>query len=114
MLNETFMFFWLVSLAENVTGFLVMFAAICLIAIIPMGAIAVDAYDKERTMWMKYIKRCVAMAIVSAVVGVSIPPPAAFYGGATQYVAEVGEVSDTLLKLKDALDAKLVDLAEED
>lgn len=105
MFNEAFMFFWLVSVVENIVGVFVIFAILCA-GIGAFCAMEFEAYKSGVTFIIGSL-----FFIVCAVV---TPPKESFYAGAAQYVGEAGELDQTLIDLKKLLDQKIAELADEE
>lgn len=110
MLNNAFWFFyWVDALAAftvlsgvitGVSGFL--------IVIFGVGAMIESDAKILRFAWRALPVFCVATLLV-----IFIPSRTAMYAGAGQYVAEVTEVDDTLLQLKELIDQRIAEELEE-
>lgn len=111
MFNEAFWFFYLVSIAENVSF-------ICgVVIIVAMLALSVCAiYIAAEEDWALPLagKTFLPILIVASLIGTFVPSKDALYAGAAQYVGESVEVDQTLLRLKEVIDERIEELAKPD
>ena len=113
MFNETFWFFYWVNVASGLAALAV---SVFILTMIATGfAVFFAGLEEELDTVKPWLKKlALPLLIGSAVLAVFMPPEEAFYGGATQYVAQSTELDDTLLKLKSLVDAKLEQLGVDD
>jgi hypothetical protein len=113
MVNEAFMFFWLVSLVEALVVICVLGSFVTLVACLFYATYADEIEDATGASLPSAAKRLGAATVLLWLVAALIPPTESFYAGAGQYVAESAELDETLLQLKDVIDQKIAELAEE-
>jgi len=104
MFNEAFWFFYWVGVVEYITVFFT--AVSCVFGFIGFAGLVGWLADGMRGYkWPSIILLSVACVLVLSVI--FIPTTAALYAGAGQYVGESVEVDETLLRLKELVDAKI-------
>ncbi len=110
MFNEAFWFFYWVGLVNAAGIIFGVFAMLTLIAAMFTGGCwFIDGHEGAK----KPFRILSILGVIFLFVAIAIPSQTAMYAGAGQYVAEATEIDATLLKLKEALDAKLEELANE-
>ena len=110
MFNEAFWFFYWVNVVASVSAIAFITLIVCSIA--SVFAVVIPLIEGDAEFVKKAVRILIPIMAVSGLLGIFIPPQSAFYAGAGQYVAESAELDETLLKLKDAIDQKIDDLAE--
>jgi hypothetical protein len=119
MFNEVFLFFYLVSVLTSLTAsitYLIVGVIILMIAYIVLGAIYISdevPRDEVPAAWDRYrsrIKTAVVTILLLSLATILIPNEKALYAGAGYYVAEQTEVTDSLMQLKDVVDARIEEL----
>jgi len=129
MFNESFMFFWLVSIADGARGVAVLATFPLLILAVICSTIGRDARNSllnisycetqagKDEAYKKIIKdsfRATRYSMYGAVfccaAGVLIPPERALMAGGAQYVVEAAEVDETLKRIKVIFDNKLSEI----
>lgn len=114
MFNEAFWFFYLVSLTGSFEVFFMIVGVLGIIASLIAWIIAyvapkenwADSYSKKLRWILPSFVLCVLMSML-------MPPKEAFYAGAGQYVVEASETDQTLMNLKNLLDKKIEELADD-
>lgn len=108
MFNEAFWFFYWVGVIDSLNFSIVvilLIAAALTVASFPIYYIDnVKGAKKWHTLGPII---CLALFLTATF----LPSKDALYAGAGQYVAEAGEVDQTLLNLKDLLDQKIAELS---
>jgi hypothetical protein len=97
MFNEAFLFFWAVGLVESLAIVLTLAGLVNMICCIPIALEYDCAYKDRKAKYLKILKRLIAGTVGCWLLAAALPPSEAFYAG----------------KLKDAIDAKLVELADD-
>lgn len=105
MFNEAFWFFYMVSIVSNIGA---VFVALGFIGLI-WGLVGFFLWLDSECTW-RHALLGLLTALFFTTLFILTPPEEAFYAGAGQYVAESAEIDETLLKLKDAIDAKIDNL----
>ena len=106
MFNETFWFFYLISVTSSIAVMaVIIFVVAFLIALIVTIGSTLEGDFKSVAPALKRI--VLPILICSGLLAIFMPPESAFYGGATQYVAQSTEIDDTLINLKELIDQKI-------
>ena len=111
MFNSAFLLMYLVGIVGFITPVLAVAAAI--ITALAIGwyiAFCDENNTNERIRGMATCRNYVLIAAFVWLLAAAVPSKIALYAGAGQYIAEVAELDDTLLGLKDLIDAKVNEL----
>ena len=112
MFNEAFWFFYLIDLFGALTvAFMIVGITLFGFSLIWLG-IAHDYPRSEEGMKAsrKGFKICVPIAFVLGLLAIAMPSKEAMLAGGGLYVAQEIEVTDTLMKLKTVVDARIEEL----
>ena len=108
MINEAFWFFYMVGIVDGLSAVFIVGAILsACVTIYSLLCASIDGYDMT-----KVFKWCVPGVVLLTLLAIAVPPKEALYAGAGQYIAEAGELDQTLLGLKDLLDQKIAELSE--
>jgi len=104
MFNEAFWFFYWVGVVGYLTTFFSILGAVSGIVAIFVGSTWVFDREKRAKPWF------ISLSIVGVLfisLAILTPTTTAMYAGAGQHVAQMTEVDETLLRLKELVDAKI-------
>ena len=110
MFNEAFWFFYWVGLAGSLTE---VFIGLAILTGFSSLFIAGMAFIEDAEWAKRALPRVVVPIFFGSLfMAVIIPSETALYAGAGQYVAEAGEIDETIISLKKLLDQKIAELSE--
>ena len=113
LFNEAFWFFYMVEKFDALPGVAAGAFMVGLFVAVAFCMFTECKDDNLNAVFIKWIRRYSVFVAVLAICAILAPPPIAFYAGAGQYVGEVAELDETLLKVKKLVDAKLDELSPE-
>ncbi len=113
MFNSAFLLMYIVGLVGFLTP--VLACAAGLITMLAAGWYIgfCDAKGDDRIRGMSSCRTYVLIATLLWIFAAAIPSTTSLYAGAGQYVVEVAEIDDTLIGLRDLIDAKITELTIE-
>lgn len=111
MFNSAFLLMYLIGIVGYITPILT--AAACLVIVLAGGwyiGFCDESNLEERQQGMGTCRTYVILASILFILAAAVPSKIALYAGAGQYVVEVAEIDDTLIGLRDLIDAKITEL----
>lgn len=104
MFNEAFWFFYWVGVIEYLTAFFTVIAIVSTFTMLITGIAWIIDDEKPAKPWFIGALVVTFLAFTFAMM---TPTTTALYAGAGQHVAQTTDVDETLLRLKELVDAKI-------